>query len=376
MIDNLGISVIGFHTNIGPYAMYAYNIDIEHAQNIGLKSMLIQGSMASDMHKGESILSFPSLNLAIFITMNYAEYKEGVEKYPVIIGFSTDLKYQFLLYKYAVNLSHAGKQIFQVVCDYLNQKQSTDMHELKKGLPSFITKLITKDWVSSITTFRLEDGVQKSAAPDPEPTIQESYLRDLKMVNQIIKKNFHHAIFDIIVGEQVVVVSEDKYVAQSIINALSLFAPHRDLNIIPWVDSEESYHQMEKNWDIIGVPEALSSTFKKYDRVSVKKSKVFGGRSNVWCQKLLEEVLENEGKKFKLLQLLIKRRIDWILVNVSSLMKVIETEDDQAIESVTTKLDKESLFMVSYILETLNPIAFRFFQDKYSLRSRIFRGLF
>lgn len=352
-----------FDFKLGPYPVYFRDVTKDVASKVVIKGTIFQGSLQMSQSSGESIISFPSQSVSAYIYLYLLE--DNGKELPILIAFITDIKDQSSLYKDAEDLRSISNAIKDEIINLKN-------FEKNEGLVSEISKIMD----NKFTTNYVDKTLIKKSQEIPEHNQSIVYqIKPLNLLSRMVKKNLDQAIYGLIIGIPIVIYGKDVHLIKLTINTFEAITPHRTLKtnlVTAKIDNNNDITM----FDIIGTSNSLK-TDKNFILIDLEKGKIKGGRKNNYCENMLVDLLEAEEKNPVLLQMLAKRRINWLLTSVST---IIQLEDEKTqkdtIKNLTSKMDRDSLYLVAKLIEEKNPLMFKHILNSFNFRMRFFKSIF
>ena len=374
MTSHYGIVLGLFDHKEGPYRAFARNISQDKAKNIIIKGTIIQGSLdLSKESQGESILSFPSDEMASFLFLSSQPYRSNEEELPLIIAFTIHIKSQFQLYRDAIEL----RKIANIIKDEM-LAVLVKVNERKK-IEISLRMLMNGYFSDEIIEQLLEPNIVLKHKQNSSNAIIKKLVSNfppLTTLTQLIEKNLDQAVFGLIIGIPVAVISLDPNLIEYIFQAVEYFVPHRKIR-----KSLNTNDLLTKNpiidYDLVGTTSNNKPLLKNFIIIDLDKRKVFGGRKNKYCEKLIHDLVDAEIRSPKLPTMLAKRRIEWLIMSASSITQIQTPEQQKlAVDELIQKMDRDSLFIIAKFLEDKNPVIFHHITRNFSLRNRLLKSLF
>ena len=350
-----------FDEKKGPFSLFNNGIPDAVSTDIVTKGILMHGSLGSlgnhNKIENETVLSFPSADLAAFLFVSMHPYYSANEEFPFVVAFTAPLKYQFQLYRDSEELRKMAEEIETTVIDLIRRTKDINL---------------TREKLSKIALLRSSPTMEEPS--NLVRLAEEVIFNPISILKKNIKKNLDQAIYGMIVGECIAVSCKNIEKARTIMNALKVFSPHRKLKILELFSGEKVFDQ--KSYDIIAIlPDQLPKNFKGI-HIDLERSKTTGGKKSKYCLALIEELLRIENRGPKLLDLLANRRINWLLMSAASLTQISGPESVAAVNAIIQKIDRDSLYLIAKFLENKNPAAYSYLTKQASIRGRVFKSIF
>ncbi|NVM55420.1 MAG: hypothetical protein HWN66_17065 [Candidatus Helarchaeota archaeon] len=216
------------------------------------------------------------------------------------------------------------------------------------------TKIINLVELSDTTKQELEDELNKfykkiigvvatSLQKKEEPKeIQKSLL----LLFNLVRKDLDKVVNAVLMGDPIVVTG-DKGLVELIINTLTIFCPDRTPKLVYWTEEFTS-------GDIIGGPSYLSTVFQTNLILDLTKGKVSGGRSNIFCKKLLKQARQLDSSQA---ELVIKHKLKKVHASTQELLNMITQHrvSPQAIEDFVTDLTEDEFGCIENYMNLKHP---------------------
>ncbi len=187
-------------------------------------------------------------------------------------------------------------------------KKITDSKEFMKEITSTVSVLLKV--ARDINTLKIEgrspdlylNEVKKAfgiAALDAGLSLSEKLIRNYKDCAYIagfyIRKGLDIAVRAIIVGEPIVVIGDDPIDIYHVIEALSIFAPHKAINAQIWT---ANFAGIDINkFDIMGAQEGTDKLFKGAIKVAFKSMSCYGGPRCEFLHSFLRQMWRRRSKE-------------------------------------------------------------------------------
>lgn len=366
--------VVGLNDlNNRPHEVFSRQAKPSTAKNIVIQGAIIQESLdIAQEIEGESILSFPSDDTAGFLYLSLNPFEKIRAKYPLTIAFTIDIKDQFQLYREAVDLRKLAKVIRNHLIPSLKNYTS-----FEKAAADIKQIMITK-----FSEHRIKEIMNPAESLLSIENISAdkftSGLAPFTLLTELIQKNLDQAIYALIVGLPVAIIGQDTANVQIVMKAFETLVPHRKLQkMFQTSDIPGKFNYSV--FDLVGMDDQArkKAKLKSFVLVDLDNGRVQGGRKNTYCEKIINDLVDAETKSDKLSNLLIQRRIDWLLMCGAALTQSNEGQKQKlAADQLVKKIDRDTIYLIAKILESKNATIFRHLLKKYSLRARIFKALF
>ena len=197
------------------------------------------------------------------------------------------------------------------------------------------------------------------AALDAGLTLSEKLIRLHKDCAYIagfyVRKGLDIAVRSIIVGDPLVVIGDDPLDVYHIIEALSIFAPHKAINAQIWTTN---FAGIDTNqFDIMGAQEGTDKLFKEAAKVNLRSMSAYGGPRSEYLHSFLRQMWRRRSKerpKF------IRDKINEILNQVNKLIQKIQSFGDtiptkQEIRNILSEFDPNFPPFVVDLLRKTDP---------------------
>ncbi len=197
------------------------------------------------------------------------------------------------------------------------------------------------------------------AALDAGLTLSEKLIRLHKDCAYIagfyVRKGLDIAVRSIIIGDPLVVIGDDPLDVYHIIEALSIFAPHKAINAQIWTTN---FAGIDTNqFDIMGAQEGTDKLFKDAAKVNLRSMSAYGGPRSEYLHSFLRQMWKRRSKerpKF------IRDRMNEILNQVSRLIQKIEVLNEtipskQEIRNIFSEFEPDFPLFVVDLLRKTNP---------------------
>ncbi|MFW9994771.1 MAG: hypothetical protein ACFFD4_22205 [Candidatus Odinarchaeota archaeon] len=322
-----------FDERSGPYAAYFEEPDLNEniAKQIALQTVIITQRFHVELMEGESILSLSGLDMVsffYFFHLNIPSSQQS-EITPAVLCFVTETKNQMLVYQTGPELSKKARKIANSL------KESLETHWIT-------SHTINKEIVKNIIAGKFVNDLAEEKKGVNEVLVENGNTNYLL---RNITVNLDSAVFGMIAGRPVVVTGERGEVELAIAS-LTAFTPHRQLSIVPWA---EGFVEA----DLIGIDREKSLYYPGDIVLDIDSGKVFRGRKNAFCEKLLRDI---KGKTHEIARILIKKRINWLLSLISAFSTVIKENNMDMVKKMIQDTDKDSLYLAVTILKRSSPI--------------------
>lgn len=360
-----GIVLGLFDFKVGPYPVYFRNVSKDIASKIVIKGTIFQGSLQTTQSSGESIISFPSQLVSAYI---YLYLQEDIEReFPILIAFVTDIKDQSSLYHDASELREISDSIKEDILSINNYLTNPNLNSEIENL--LLTKYTQTVFDSMLHKANIVSQLQNTSETG------DYQLKPLNLLNHMVKKNLDQVIYGLIAGIPIVIHGKDQQLVKLTINSFETITSHRKLRTAI-INDEQDIGSSSRLYDIVGTIKPVKAN-KTFILLDLEKGKVKGGRKNSYCEKMFNDLLEAEEIGPMLLQMLSKRRINWLLTSVSTLIQVEDEKSQKdAVKKLTNTMDRDSLYLIAKLVEEQNPIMFKYIVNSYNFRTRLFKAIF
>jgi len=375
------MSIYGLIVGLNDLDNRAHEVFSRHIESTDTKrSIIVQGAIIQETldlaqkSEGESILSFPSGNIAAFLFLSIKNYNGSRTRYPLTIAFTLPVQDQFRLYREALALRKLAKVIRGELLPYLTT------YSRFKDISSDIKRVMTTKFSEGRVQEILNPAKSLLGIEDISAEKIVTGLAPLAMLNNLVPKNLDQAVYALIIGLPVAVVGVDQASIHIVMQAFETFTPLRKIKRL--LQTGEIPGIIDYGiFDLIGfTAESIAksrSKLKSFVVVDLNKGSVQRGRKNKYCEKIITDLVDAEAKSDKLLKLLSKRRIDWLLMNASALTLEGNDNNQKVVAAdLIKKIDRDTLYLIAKILESKNSVVFKHILKKNSLRARIFKALF
>jgi hypothetical protein len=174
-------------------------------------------------------------------------------------------------------------------------------------------------------------------------------VSDIRFLTKQIKDS-DRVVLAVLSGRDVVIAGNNVSFVKRIVHTLELFSPSQFPQTVDWTE------KLAKNKKIVGTSLDLSQNYENVVLVNLSKNKVMNGKSSIYCEELLEDLitLEPEGMAYA------ARLKIAMLVEFSKMLIDLSKEPEigpKALSLVRRDVSADALEVILEMVEGFDPTA-------------------